>query len=235
MSLSPLNRGSGLIPGSCAIPATTLQSVAVFHQHDADQCGLRRLWPSGSHLRHGAPGRDEAAKQLGASMHARDTKNLSRIRQGRCKSTQLPGRQPALRRQALRRALDQGDEDRRPGAFSPRRDDAEGQAPRQTPWPRPCRIMSSRRSARRKSKPRLKVRPQDGSRPARVDAVIVTQSNGQGHEAQLRPGGRRFAPRSSRGGGHHLQRYRGCESRRRFAFKPLVRPRSLYFQGTRLI
>ena len=56
VSLSPLSKGSGLIPGSYAIPATTLRSRRRIHQHHADQC-LPQLWPAGSHLRHRAPRR----------------------------------------------------------------------------------------------------------------------------------------------------------------------------------
>ena len=56
VSLSPLSKGSGLIPGSYAIPATTLARRGRVHQHHADQ-RLSQLRPAGSHLRHRAAGR----------------------------------------------------------------------------------------------------------------------------------------------------------------------------------
>ena len=53
VSLSPLSKGSGLIPGSYRIPATIAALDRRFHQHDADQ-RLSEFGPAGSDIRHRA-------------------------------------------------------------------------------------------------------------------------------------------------------------------------------------
>ena len=45
VSLSPLSKGAGLIPGSYDIPAVTLRAHGGLHQHHAD-AGLPQLGPA---------------------------------------------------------------------------------------------------------------------------------------------------------------------------------------------
>ena len=74
VSLSPLSKGSGLIPGSYAIPATSLRSVAVF----------TNTMPTNAYRSSGRPEVtfaveqlvDEAARQLGVDRIALRRKNL---------------------------------------------------------------------------------------------------------------------------------------------------------------
>jgi len=176
VSLSPLSKGSGLIPGSYAIPATTLRSVAVF----------TNTMPTNAYRSSGRPEVtfaierlvDEAAKQLGVDRIALRRKNL-------ISSKAMPYRNsvgmlydsghyeenmdwameiadwkgfPARRREAKRRGKLLG----------------RGLA----------NYVESSIGAP-KEQAQLKVRPQDSSGPARVDAVIGTQSNGQGHETSF--------------------------------------------------
>src|ERR1700691_181879 len=176
VSLSPLSKGSGLIPGSYAIPATTLRAFAVF----------TNTMPTNAYRSSGRPEVtfaverlvDEAAVQLGVDRIALRRKNL-------VKSKAMPDRNavgmlydsghyeenmdwamdiadwkgfPARRREAQRRGklLGRGLADYVESSIG---------AP--------------------KEQARIKVRPQDSSGPARVDAVIGTQSNGQGHETSF--------------------------------------------------
>jgi carbon-monoxide dehydrogenase large subunit len=176
VSLSPLSKGSGLIPGSYAIPATTLRAVAVF----------TNTMPTNAYRSSGRPEVtfaverlvDEAAIQLGVDRIALRRKNL-------VKPKAMPYRN------AVGMLYDSGH-------YEENMDWAMNIAD----WKG---FPARRREARRRGKllgrglanyvessigapkeqARITVRPQDSSGPARVDAVIGTQSNGQGHETSF--------------------------------------------------
>jgi len=171
VSLSPLSKGSGLIPGSYAIPAATLRSVAVF----------TNTMPTNAYRSSGRPEVtfaietlvDEAAKQLGVDRIALRRKNLV-----------SPKAMPY--RNAVGMLYDSG---RYENNMDWAMDIADWKG-----------FPARRREAKRRGKllgrglanyvessigapkeqARVKVRP-DG----RVDAVIGTQSNGQGHETSF--------------------------------------------------
>ena len=76
VSLSPLSKGSGLIPARYAIPAATLRAHGGLHQHHADP-GLSQLRPAGGHLRDRAAHRHRR-RRLGIDRIALRRKNLIR-------------------------------------------------------------------------------------------------------------------------------------------------------------
>ena len=176
VSLSPLSKGSGLIPGSYAIPATTLRSVAVF----------TNTMPTNAYRSSGRPEVtfamerlvDEAAKQLGVDRIALRRKNLV-----------SPKAMPY--RNSVGMLYDSGHyEENMDWAMEIA--DWKGFPARRREAKRRGKLLglglanyveSSIGAA--KEQAQLKVRPQDGSGPARVDAVIGTQSNGQGHETSF--------------------------------------------------
>jgi carbon-monoxide dehydrogenase large subunit len=176
VSLSPLSKGSGLIPGSYAIPATTLRSVAVF----------TNTMPTNAYRSSGRPEVtfamerlvDEAAKQLGVDRIALRRKNLV-----------SPKAMPY--RNSVGMLYDSGHYEENMDwameiadwkGFPARRRDAKRRG-KLLGRGLANYVESSIGAA--KEQAQLKVRPQDGSRPARVDAVIGTQSNGQGHETSF--------------------------------------------------
>ena len=176
VSLSPLSKGSGLISGSYAIPAASLRSVAVF----------TNTMPTNAYRSSGRPEVtfaieqlvDEAARQLGVDRIALRRKNLVSPKAMPYRNSvgmlydsgQYEGNMdwamdivdwkgfPARRREAKRRGKLLG----------------HGLA----------NYVESSIGAP-KEQARITVRPQDSSGPARVDAVIGTQSNGQGHETSF--------------------------------------------------
>ncbi|HEY5063862.1 MAG TPA: xanthine dehydrogenase family protein molybdopterin-binding subunit [Xanthobacteraceae bacterium] len=176
VSLSPLSKGSGLIPGSYAIPATTLRSVAVF----------TNTMPTNAYRSSGRPEVtfamerlvDEAAKQLGVDRIALRRKNLV-----------SPKAMPY--RNSVGMLYDSGHyEENMDWAMEIA--DWKGFPARRREAKRRGKLLgrglanyveSSIGAA--KEQAQLKVRPQDASGPARVDAVIGTQSNGQGHETSF--------------------------------------------------
>ena len=223
VSLSPLSKGSGLIPGSYAIPATTLRSVAVF----------TNTMPTNAYRSSGRPEVtfaierlvDEAAKQLGVDRIALRRKNL-------ISSKAMPYRNsvgmlydsghyeenmdwameiadwkgfPARRREAKRRGKLLGRGLANYVEFVDR--SAEGAGAAQGAAARFVRA---------------------GPRRCR-DRHAIERA---GPRDELRPGGGRSASRSRRAREHHLRRYRGGESRWRVAFGTLDAPcRHGFLQG----
>ncbi|MFZ3354486.1 MAG: xanthine dehydrogenase family protein molybdopterin-binding subunit [Xanthobacteraceae bacterium] len=176
VSLSPLSKGSGLIPGSYAIPATTLRSVAVF----------TNTMPTNAYRSSGRPEVtfamerlvDEAAKQLGVDRIGLRRKNLV-----------SPKAMPY--RNSVGMLYDSGHYEENMDwameiadwkGFPARRRDAKRRG-KLLGRGLANYVESSIGAA--KEQAQLRVRPQDGSGPARVDAVIGTQSNGQGHETSF--------------------------------------------------
>jgi carbon-monoxide dehydrogenase large subunit len=171
VSLSPLSKGSGLIPGSYSIPATTLRSIAVF----------TNTMPTNAYRSSGRPEVtfaieqlvDEAARQLGVDRIALRRKNLV-----------SPKAMPY--RNSVGMLYDSG-----------RYEDNMDWAMEIADWKG---FPARRREARRRGKllgrglanyvessigapkeqARITVRPD-----RRVDVVIGTQSNGQGHETSF--------------------------------------------------
>ena len=176
VSLSPLSKGSGLISGSYAIPAASLRSVAVF----------TNTMPTNAYRSSGRPEVtfaieqlvDEAARQLGVDRIALRRKNLV-----------SPKAMPY--RNSVGMLYDSGQYE---GNMDWAMDIADWKG-----------FPARRREAKRRGKllgrglanyvessigapkeqARITVRPLDSSGPARVDAVIGTQSNGQGHETSF--------------------------------------------------
>jgi aerobic carbon-monoxide dehydrogenase large subunit len=176
VSLSPLSKGSGLISGSYAIPAASLRSVAVF----------TNTMPTNAYRSSGRPEVtfaieqlvDEAARQLGVDRIALRRKNMV-----------SPKAMPY--RNSVGMLYDSG-----------RYEENMDWAMDIADWKG---FPARRRAAKRRGKllgrglanyvessigapkeqARITVRPQDSSGPARVDAVIGTQSNGQGHETSF--------------------------------------------------
>ncbi len=176
VSLSPLSKGSGLIPGSYAIPATTLRSVAVF----------TNTMPTNAYRSSGRPEVtfaierlvDEAAKQLGVDRIALRRKNLI-----------SPKAMPY--RNSVGMLYDSGHyEENMDWAMEIA--DWKGFPARRREAKRRGKLLGRGLAnyvessiGAPKEQAQLKVRPQDSSGPARVDAVIGTQSNGQGHETSF--------------------------------------------------
>jgi aerobic carbon-monoxide dehydrogenase large subunit len=176
VSLSPLSKGSGLIPGSYAIPATTLHAMAVF----------TNTMPTNAYRSSGRPEVtfaiehlvDAAAAQLGVDRIALRRKNLIK-----------PAAMPY--RNSVGMLYDSG-----------RYEENMDWAMDIADWKG---FAARRREARRRGKllgrglanyvessigapreqARIKVQPQDESGPARVDVVIGTQPSGQGHETSF--------------------------------------------------
>jgi carbon-monoxide dehydrogenase large subunit len=176
VSLSPLSKGSGLIPGSYAIPATTLRSVAVF----------TNTMPTNAYRSSGRPEVtfaierlvDEAAKQLGVDRIALRRKNLI-----------SPKAMPY--RNSVGMLYDSGHyEENMDWAMEIA--DWKGFPARRREAKRRGKLLGRGLAnyvessiGAPKEQAQFKVRPQDSSGPARVDAVIGTQSNGQGHETSF--------------------------------------------------
>jgi carbon-monoxide dehydrogenase large subunit len=176
VSLSPLSKGSGLIPGSYAIPATTLRAVAVF----------TNTMPTNAYRSSGRPEVtfamerlvDAAAEQLGVDRIKLRRKNL-------IKPKAMPYRN------AVGMLYDSGRyEENMDWAMEIA--DWKGFAARKREAKRRGKLLgrglanyveSSIGAPREQA--RIKVRPQDESGPARVDVVIGTQSSGQGHETSF--------------------------------------------------
>jgi carbon-monoxide dehydrogenase large subunit len=176
VSLSPLSKGSGLIPGSYAIPATTLRAIAVF----------TNTMPTNAYRSSGRPEVtfaierlvDTAAAQLGVDRIQLRRKNL------------VPPKAMPYRN-SVGMLYDSG-------RYAENMDWAMEIAD----WKG---FVARRREAKRRGKllgrglanyvessigapreqARIKVLPQDESGPARVDVVIGTQPAGQGHETSF--------------------------------------------------
>ena len=171
VSLSPLSKGSGLIPGSYAIPATTLRSVAAF----------TNTMPTNAYRSSGRPEVtfamerlvDEAAKQLGVDRIALRRKNLV-----------SPKAMPY--RNSVGMLYDSGQYEHNMD-WAMEIADWKGFPARRREAKRRGKLLGRGLAnyvessiGAPKEQARIKVRP-DG----RVDAVIGTQSNGQGHETSF--------------------------------------------------
>jgi aerobic carbon-monoxide dehydrogenase large subunit len=176
VSLSPLSKGSGLIPGSYAIPATTLRAAAVF----------TNTMPTNAYRSSGRPEVtfaierlvDTAAAQLGVDRIALRRKNL------------VPPKAMPYRN-SVGMLYDSGRyEENMDWAMEIA--DWKGFAARRREAKRRGKLLgrglanyveSSIGAPREQA--RIKVQPQDESGPARVDVVIGTQPSGQGHETSF--------------------------------------------------
>jgi len=176
VSLSPLSKGAGLIPGSYAIPAATLRAVAVF----------TNTMPTNAYRSSGRPEVtyaierlvDAAADRLGIDRIALRRKNLIR-----------PDAMPY--RNAVGMLYDSGRyEENMDWAMDIA--DWKGFAARRREAKKRGKLLglglanyveSSIGAPREQA--RIKVQPQDQSGPARVDVVIGTQPAGQGHETSF--------------------------------------------------
>ncbi len=176
VSLSPLSKGSGLISGSYAIPAASLRSLAVF----------TNTMPTNAYRSSGRPEVtfaierlvDEAAAELGVDRIALRRKNMV-----------SPNAMPY--RNSVGMLYDSGRyEENMDWAMEIA--DWKGFSARRREAKRRGRLLGRGLAnyvessiGAPKEQTRIKVRPQDSSGPARVDAVIGTQSNGQGHETSF--------------------------------------------------
>jgi carbon-monoxide dehydrogenase large subunit len=176
VSLSPLSKGSGLISGSYAIPAASLRSVAVF----------TNTMPTNAYRSSGRPEVtfaieqlvDEAARQLGVDRIALRRKNMV-----------SPKAMPY--RNAVGMLYDSGHyEENMDWAMDIA--DWKGFPARRREAKRRGKLLGRGLAnyvessiGAPKEQARITVRPQDSSGPACVDAVIGTQSNGQGHETSF--------------------------------------------------
>jgi aerobic carbon-monoxide dehydrogenase large subunit len=176
VSLSPLSKGAGLIPGSYAIPAATLRAVAVF----------TNTMPTNAYRSSGRPEVtyaierlvDAAADRLGIDRIALRRKNLIR-----------PDAMPY--RNAVGMLYDSGRyEENMDWAMDIA--DWKGFAARRREAKKRGKLLglglanyveSSIGAPREQA--RIKMQPQDQSGPARVDVVIGTQPAGQGHETSF--------------------------------------------------
>jgi aerobic carbon-monoxide dehydrogenase large subunit len=171
VSLSPLSKGSGLIPGSYAIPATTLRSVAVF----------TNTMPTNAYRSSGRPEVtfaierlvDEAAKQLGVDRIALRRKNLVSPKAMPYRNSVGMLYDSGHYQENMDWAMEIADWK----GFPARRRDAKR---RGKLLGRGLANYVESSIGAPKEQAQIKVRP-DG----RIDAVIGTQSNGQGHETSF--------------------------------------------------
>ena len=176
VSLSPLSKGAGLIPGSYAIPAATLRAVAVF----------TNTMPTNAYRSSGRPEVtyaierlvDAAADRLGIDRIALRRKNLIR-----------PDAMPY--RNAVGMLYDSGRYEENMDwamdianwkGFAARRREAKKRG-KLLGLGLANYVESSIGAPREQA--RIKVQPQDQAGPARVDVVIGTQPAGQGHETSF--------------------------------------------------
>ena len=176
VSLSPLSKGAGLIPGSYAIPAATLRAVAVF----------TNTMPTNAYRSSGRPEVTYAIERLVDA--AADVLGIDRIALRR-RNLVRPKAMPY--RNAVGMTYDSG-----------RYEENMDWALAIADWKG---FPARRRAARRRGKllglglanyvessigapreeTRIKVQPQDASGPAHVDVIIGTQPAGQGHETSF--------------------------------------------------
>jgi len=176
VSLSPLGKGAGLIPGSYAIPAATLRAVAVF----------TNTMPTNAYRSSGRPEVtyaierlvDAAAVELGVDRIALRRKNLIRPKDmpyaNAVGMTYDSGRYEENMDWAMAVADWKG--------FPARRREAKRRG-KLLGLGLANYVESSIGAPREET--RIKVQPQDLSGPARVDAIIGTQPSGQGHETSF--------------------------------------------------
>jgi carbon-monoxide dehydrogenase large subunit len=176
VSLSPLSKGSGLISGSYAIPAASLRSVAVF----------TNTMPTNAYRSSGRPEVtfaieqlvDEAARQLGVDRLALRRKNMVSPKAMPYRNSVGMLYDSGRYEENMDWAMDIADWK----GFPARRREAKR---RGKLLGRGLANYVESSIGAPKEQARITVRPQDSSGPARVDAVIGTQSNGQGHETSF--------------------------------------------------
>ena len=176
VSLSPLSKGSGLISGSYAIPAASLRSVAVF----------TNTMPTNAYRSSGRPEVtfaieqlvDEAARQLGVDRIALRRKNMVSPKAMPYRNSVGMLYDSGHYEENMDWAMDIADWK----GFPARRREAKR---RGKLLGRGLANYVESSIGAPKEQARITVRPQDSSGPARVDAVIGTQSNGQGHETSF--------------------------------------------------
>jgi aerobic carbon-monoxide dehydrogenase large subunit len=176
VSLSPLSKGSGLISGSYAIPAASLRSLAVF----------TNTMPTNAYRSSGRPEVtfaieqlvDEAARQLGVDRIALRRKNMVPPKAMPYRNAVGMLYDSGHYEQNMDWAMDIADWK----GFPARRREAKR---RGKLLGRGLANYVESSIGAPKEQARITVRPQDSSGAARVDAVIGTQSNGQGHETSF--------------------------------------------------
>jgi aerobic carbon-monoxide dehydrogenase large subunit len=176
VSLSPLSKGSGLIPGSYAIPATTLRAVAVF----------TNTMPTNAYRSSGRPEVtfaierliDTAAAQLGVDRIALRRKNLVPPKAMPYRNSVGMLYDSGRYAENMDRAMEIADWK----GFAARRREAKRRG--KLLGRGLANYVESSIGAPREQA-RIKVQPQDESGPARVDVVIGTQPSGQGHETSF--------------------------------------------------
>ncbi|HLN40272.1 MAG TPA: xanthine dehydrogenase family protein molybdopterin-binding subunit, partial [Xanthobacteraceae bacterium] len=176
VSLSPLSKGSGLIPGSYAIPATTLRAMAVF----------TNTMPTNAYRSSGRPEVtfaierlvDAAAAQLGVDRIQLRRKNLVPPKAMPYRNSVGMLYDSGRYQENMDRAMEIADWK----GFAARRREAKRRG--KLLGRGLANYVESSIGAPREQA-RIKVQPQDESGPARVDVVIGTQSSGQGHETSF--------------------------------------------------
>jgi carbon-monoxide dehydrogenase large subunit len=176
VSLSPLSKGSGLIPGSYAIPATTLRAIAVF----------TNTMPTNAYRSSGRPEVtfaierlvDTAAAQLGVDRIALRRKNLVPPKAMPYRNSVGMLYDSGRYAENMDRAMEIADWK----GFAARRREAKRRG--KLLGRGLANYVESSIGAPREQA-RIKVQPQDESGPARVDVVIGTQPSGQGHETSF--------------------------------------------------
>ena len=218
VSLSPLSKGAGLIPGSYAIPAATLRAMAVY----------TNTMPTQAYRSSGRPEVtfaierliDSAAAQLGI-----DRIELRRMN--------LVGPDAMPYRNAVGMNYDSGRYEENMdwamdiadwNGFEQRKREA---AKRGKLLGRGLANYVESSIGAPNEQARITVRPE-----GRVDVVIGTQPERPGPRDQLRAGRFRSPPRAGREREDHSRRHRRGEGRRRLAFRPLHAPcRDRVLQG----
>ena len=176
VSLSPLSKGSGLIPGSYAIPATTLHAMAVF----------TNTMPTNAYRSSGRPEVtfaierliDTAAAQLGVDRIALRRKNLVPPKAMPYRNSVGMLYDSGRYQENMDWAMDIADWK----GFAARRREAKRRG--KLLGRGLANYVESSIGAPREQA-RIKVQTQDESGPARVDVVIGTQPSGQGHETSF--------------------------------------------------
>jgi carbon-monoxide dehydrogenase large subunit len=176
VSLSPLSKGSGLIPGSYAIPATTLRAVAVFTNTMPTQAYRSSGRPEVTYAIEQLV--DAAAEQLGMDRIALRRKNL-------VKPAAMPYRNSVGMlydsghyEENMDWAMDLADWK----SFSARRREAAKRG-KLLGLGLANYVESSIGAPREQA--RIKVQPQDQTSAAHIDVIIGTQPAGQGHETSF--------------------------------------------------
>jgi len=176
VSLSPLSKGAGLIPGSYAIPAATLRAVAVF----------TNTMPTQAYRSSGRPEVtfaierlvDAAADQLGVDRIALRRKNLVRPKAMPYRNAVGMLYDSGRYEENMDWAMDIADWK----GFKARRREAKRRG-KLLGLGLANYVESSIGAPREQA--RITVQPQQGSDPAHVDVIIGTQPAGQGHETSF--------------------------------------------------